>query len=511
MTDLPTLLEQLRQARVLNNQQIAELVALPEYLNGNSEGFLQQILARGWINNFQRDAIYDGRASDLLINGYQLLAVLQAGSDGTHYLAFHPSLNKNIDLWCVNPAWLGTESVGDFVQRCEQVTNLNFPEIRTVYDIFVHQETPFVVQDFLEDAHLASMIAEMGPLPLILANDYARQAATGLAAAHERGIVHGKLSPRSLIVAPAKKGVDQNGRVTFRPLPGAIVQLVGIGLQPLRPPLSQIHGEQEAEFAEIVDFLPPERLLDAQPDKAWDIYGLGTTLFYLHTGKKPLGGLSFTDALLQLHHANPESLHAIRPDLPEELVQLIHAMMSRIPAERPSISEVVAVLARQQGVKSPSPQEPSPPGVMLASETGSDLTAPPVAEPVGQPVQNWEQVQHIPTGEMLPTFEPLNEHDFHAISQGGYDHADAFTHDELGADEPRVRRTPPPTKGINKMWIFGGLALHITATIVCIGGLTGAFSSCTSDEKEEEPKVQKVEKAPTAKPTPKKRPRRNEP
>src|SRR5260370_25973153 len=55
----------------------------------------------------------------------------------------------------------------------------------------------------VEGTSLDRVVAEIGPLPVIQACDYAREAALGLQHAFERGMVHRDIKPQNLMLARA--------------------------------------------------------------------------------------------------------------------------------------------------------------------------------------------------------------------------------------------------------------------------------------------------------------------
>ena len=91
-----------------------------------------------------------------------------------------------------------------------------------------------------------------------------RQAADGLAATHERGIVHCDVKPGNLLI-------DRRGRV--------LVADFGIAM-PAESELGEfVHGSPA--------YVAPERLSGERADPRADVYGLGGVLLFLITGSRP--------------------------------------------------------------------------------------------------------------------------------------------------------------------------------------------------------------------------------
>ncbi len=73
------------------------------------------------------------------------------------------------------------------------------PNILAVYDVGTHAGAPYIVSELLEGESLRSRLRG-GALPPRKAIDYARQIAEGLAAAHDKGIVHRDVKPDNLFI-----------------------------------------------------------------------------------------------------------------------------------------------------------------------------------------------------------------------------------------------------------------------------------------------------------------------
>ncbi len=81
------------------------------------------------------------------------------------------------------------EHLHRFEQEARAVAALNHPNILAVFDIGQHNGLPYLVSELLEGESLRSVL-DQAALPQPKAIDYGVQIAQGLAAAHEKGIVH---------------------------------------------------------------------------------------------------------------------------------------------------------------------------------------------------------------------------------------------------------------------------------------------------------------------------------
>jgi len=186
-----------------------------------------------------------------------------------------------------------------------------------------------------------SRVVDQGPLEFRTAVEYIRQAADGLAHAHEASIVHQDIKPDNLLLSPTGS-----------------VKVLELGVALL--------GDQNA--AGRASFAAPEQLAeDGASDARTDVHGLGASLYYLLSGRPPFEGQ---------RGDRPLPLTELRPDVPAELAGLCHWMLAANPNDRPrSASKVSRLLAKWLSGK---PIEvPAAPVAVSEPE--------PVAEPVAPP------------------------------------------------------------------------------------------------------------------------------
>ena len=121
---------------------------------------------------------------------YEIIAPIGKGGMGEVFRARDTRLNRDVAIK-VLPA--------DFTQDADRLRRfelearatgaLNHPNILTIYEIGNQAGTPYIVAELLDGEELREQLNQ-GALPVRKAIEYAQQIANGLAAAHEKGIVH---------------------------------------------------------------------------------------------------------------------------------------------------------------------------------------------------------------------------------------------------------------------------------------------------------------------------------
>ena len=134
------------------------------------------------------------------IGPYEILGWLGAGGMGDVYRARDARLARDVAIKVI-PEALATDAsrVRRFEQEARAAGQLNHPNILAVYDVGLHAGAPYIVSELLEGDSLRSRL-QAGALPSRKAVDYARQIAEGLAAAHDKSIVHRDVKPDNLFI-----------------------------------------------------------------------------------------------------------------------------------------------------------------------------------------------------------------------------------------------------------------------------------------------------------------------
>src|SRR5579864_2104880 len=132
-------------------------------------------------------------SSGTKLGPYEILAPLGAGGMGEVYRARDIRLKREVALKVLPDAFAGNpERMGRFQREAEALAALNHPNIAQIYGV----EERALAMELVEGKTLA------GPLPLETALNYARQIASALEAAHEKGITHRDLKPANLMITP---------------------------------------------------------------------------------------------------------------------------------------------------------------------------------------------------------------------------------------------------------------------------------------------------------------------
>jgi len=208
------------------------------------------------------------------VGRYKNLSLLGAGGMGAVYRAYDPSLDRTVALKLVLLQPGHSDHNPDYLIRFEReakaIARLSHPHIVQVYD-FGRDEAgnPYFVMELVKGKALSTVSKERGPLPPAEAVNLIRQAAIGLQAAHDVGIVHRDVKPHNMLV-------DEKGQV----------KLVDFGVARVAGGVSEgMTATNEA--LGTLHYMAPEVLSGKPVDARADIYSLGLVLYHLLTGHPP--------------------------------------------------------------------------------------------------------------------------------------------------------------------------------------------------------------------------------
>ncbi|HEU5239636.1 MAG TPA: serine/threonine-protein kinase, partial [Pyrinomonadaceae bacterium] len=126
---------------------------------------------------------------------YTIVSKIGEGGMGEVWRARDPKLGREVAIK-VLPTTLSADKdrLARFEQEAQAAGSLNHPNILVIYHVGTHEGAPFIVSELLEGETLRDVL-EQRALTSSKAARYAIQLAHGLAAAHDRGVVHRDLKP----------------------------------------------------------------------------------------------------------------------------------------------------------------------------------------------------------------------------------------------------------------------------------------------------------------------------
>jgi eukaryotic-like serine/threonine-protein kinase len=213
----------------------------------------------------------DDLSGQVLDGRYRVIGPIGEGAMGSVYRAERLKLGRIVAIKVMNEH-LPNEmsSRRRFEREAMAMAKLEHPHCASVLDVGMHVDQPFVVMDFVSGQSLRSVV-DQGPLPIPRAVEITRQILSGLAHAHEHGIVHRDIKPANIVLSQ-KEGLGDHARI------------LDFGL-------ARIDGESSNITSGVVlgtpSYMAPEQVRGLLLDGRADLYACGVMLFELLTGTKP--------------------------------------------------------------------------------------------------------------------------------------------------------------------------------------------------------------------------------
>ena len=230
--------------------------------------------------------------------------------------------------------------VDRFLWEARAAASLDHPNIAQVYEINQHEGWWFIAMEFLEGSSLQHMLNQTGPMQAGRAALMIADAARGLAAAHEAGVIHRDIKPANLMLT-------RRGRC----------KVVDFGLVKLDSAENPFQDDESILGTPF--YIPPEVVQRRGASTASDVYSLGATLFMLMTGSPPFRGTDIKQVMRQHVEAEPPDLRSVLPGVSASLAVLVREALSKIPERRPSAEAFAAGLQAEVTEALSSPSTPS--------------------------------------------------------------------------------------------------------------------------------------------------------
>lgn len=279
-------------------------------------------------------------AGRLLGSRYRIERLLGAGGMGAVYRAQDLELEIPVAVKVIRPEIIGDTAGGrEFSRRfkqelllARQVTHQN---VLRIHDLGEAEGLRYITMPFVEGRDLAHVLHD-GPMAIERVLRFARQVASGLAAAHDAGVVHRDLKPHNILIDKSDTAYISD----FGLAKSLDTSTAGV--------------TQPGEFLGTPRYAAPEQVEGQPVDNRTDIYALGLILYEMVAGEVPFTGTSLVEILMKRVRDVPRDLREVKPEVPESLARIVMRCLERDPAARyQSSHEIVADLDADRATVAP--------------------------------------------------------------------------------------------------------------------------------------------------------------
>jgi formylglycine-generating enzyme required for sulfatase activity len=296
------------------------------------------------------------------LGGYRVLKVLGAGGMGVVFQAEDPRLKRKLALKAMLPALAVSDTARQrFLREAQAAASLSHDHIVPIFQVGEDRGVPFIAMPFLKGEPLDERLQRQPVLPLPEVLRIARETATGLAAAHEQGLIHRDIKPANLWLEELD---GERGPST----PRYRVKVLDFGLARAAADSAQL--TQSGVILGTPAYMAPEQANGQPLDGRCDLFSLGCVVYRLCTGRLPFNGPDTVATLLAVATEQPPPPCELNPRLPRGFSNLVMQLLAKDPADRPPSAR--ALLEALQDVEKKTiplggadhrTREPAPPPV----------------------------------------------------------------------------------------------------------------------------------------------------
>ena len=251
----------------------------------------------------------------LKLGHFEIIGRIGRGGMGDVFKGFEPNLNRAVAIK-VLPAEFARHD--EFVQRfyaeASAAAQLVHPNVTQIFFIGEEDGLHFFAMQYVEGQSLADYLSDSGALPIDRVLELSEQIASGLQAAHSRGMVHRDIKPGNILL-------DKESNRALLADFGLVKSLAEHGMTTT----GVVMG--------TVDYIAPEQGRGEQVDGRSDLYSFGVLMYHMLSGRLPFAAENPTGLIFK-HCFEPPPPFEISLGIPVSLSHLVQRLMAKQPAER---------------------------------------------------------------------------------------------------------------------------------------------------------------------------------
>jgi serine/threonine protein kinase len=377
------------------------IVSLCQQHSTDPRSFARELLQRNVLTAYQVNALFTGKADQLVVGPYIIQERLGEGGMGQVFKAQHRRMHNIVALKVIRPERIANAvAVFRFHREVRAAEKMDHPHIVRAFDADKTDNTYYLAMEYIKGVDLSSYVKHHGPLPVNEACRYLSQTASGLQHIHEHGLVHRDIKPGNLfleelasiaaVAGPARAASNLQLRSSQRVQPKAHYQIRILDLGLARLNEDDLRAErgsklgltQEGSVMGTADYMAPEQARDSrQADIRSDIYSLGCAFYFALAGQVPFPGGGPMEKMLHHQLDEPAPVEKFRPDLPAMLPAILRRMMAKQADQRyQTPAEIVAAVAPWCG------DGDGPPPTAIPLDAALQPTLSDIADATGDPV-----------------------------------------------------------------------------------------------------------------------------
>ncbi len=253
------------------------------------------------------------------VGHYVIEELIGEGSMGIVYRATDSALDRPVALKFLRPEFARDKGrLTRFLREAQAAASLNHTNICTIYELFRHANESVIAMEFVDGVSVFDRVQE-GPLPIVEAIDIAQQAATGMAEAHRKLIVHRDISTVNLIYSH-----------------DGIVKITDFGIVKW---LSRTQLTSPQTRLGTPSYMSPEQVRGFDIDNRSDLWSIGVVLYELLTATRPFDEEHELSTTYSIVNEPLKPVKSLRPEVPARLDRIVTKSLAKSPDRRYQFAE----------------------------------------------------------------------------------------------------------------------------------------------------------------------------
>ena len=266
---------------------------------------------------------------------YEIVSELGRGGMGVVFKAWEESLQRFVAIKMLGDQLTNDENlVARFLREARSVADLNHPNIVQVFAVDTHEGRPYFAMEFVEGESLTELIRTSRKVEPERALTLLKEVASGLSAAHDKGVVHRDIKPDNIMLT-------RHGGV----------KVVDFGVARVDDPNTRLTATGMA--VGTPNYISPEVCLGMEVDKRSDLFSMGIVFYEMLTGETPFNADSPLEMMTNVVKAEVPDITKLNPAIDQGLRAILYHLLEKNPDYRyQDFHEVIADIEAYRAGKS---------------------------------------------------------------------------------------------------------------------------------------------------------------
>jgi serine/threonine-protein kinase len=268
------------------------------------------------------------KPGDVVDGRYRYIEKIGKGAFGTVLLMEDTVVDERLILKFLNPNVSSDEEMMKrFVHELRYSRKITHRNVIRIYDFLKLQGSYAISMEYFPSHTLSGEIPDNKPMDIGKCLQFSRDMATGMAVAHQAGVIHRDLKPANVLV-------NDEG----------LLKIVDFGVA-----AAAASGDTQLTKTGYVigspKYMAPEQILGKKVDETADVYSVGVIMYEMATGVPPYSRGDHMSVMYQHVQGKAKPPQDLNPAVPDELAAIITKAMSVDKSKRyQSMGELTVAL-----------------------------------------------------------------------------------------------------------------------------------------------------------------------